>query len=148
MVERGKSYESNESDKILGKIRSSSLPTTLPHLDRTTVTVYELFMQAPGQQVCLDLRERWQFNAEHMVGARNYNCSTKSLARHAVKLFEHTMPVPEAAESSPKTDTEAQNVLIAYDASSADVSSSRESVRFFINSLINLGFRVLFVQGE
>uniref|UniRef100_A0A0V0J378 protein-tyrosine-phosphatase n=2 Tax=Schistocephalus solidus TaxID=70667 RepID=A0A0V0J378_SCHSO len=141
------SHDTTGPCTILVKRRCNSLPASLPHLDRTTISTYEFFMRPPGQQVCLDLRERWQFNKEHVVGARNYNCSTKSMARHAVKLFEHTILSLKQSESLPETGAEAQDALIAYDASSADVSSARESVRFFINSLINLGFRVLFVQG-
>ncbi|VDL99879.1 unnamed protein product [Schistocephalus solidus] len=142
------SHDTTGPCTILVKRRCNSLPASLPHLDRTTISTYEFFMRPPGQQVCLDLRERWQFNKEHVVGARNYNCSTKSMARHAVKLFEHTILSLKQSESLPETGAEAQDALIAYDASSADVSSARESVRFFINSLINLGFRVLFVQGN
>ncbi|KAL7059121.1 hypothetical protein AAHC03_013074 [Spirometra sp. Aus1] len=62
-------------------------------------------------------------------------------------MFEHTIPSLKLSESPPGTDGGDHSALIAYDDSSADVSSAREAVRFFVNSLINLGFPVFFVQG-
>ncbi|BHF67910.1 Dual specificity protein phosphatase 6 [Sparganum proliferum] len=137
-ITRGVSFPVSRDPTLSCTIRTRkkchSLPISLPHLDRTTISAYELFRRPLGQQ-------------EHVVGARNYNCSTKFMARHAAKMFEHTIPSLRQSESPPGTDGGAQSTLIAYDDSSADVSSAHEAVRFFINSLINLGFRVFFVQG-